>query len=291
MKENNELAAAPLLGVPAHTPRLPNGLVLPTDRLVVMGILNVTPDSFSDGGLYNTPTAAIDHAHRLIEAGADLIDIGGESTRPYSQRIDDAEEWARIGAIVTTLASEGLVLSVDTMHARTALRAADSGAAIINDISGGCFDPLMNAAVASTGCAYVVQQWRAFPGADDEDFEYGDVVIDVLGELKSQVGAALDAGVDPQAIIVDPGLGFSKLPAHSWELVGSMGRLRTLGYSVLIGASRKRFLAEAPAGDREAAARHTTRAARRQGLWAVRAHEVAYPGGLVRATGDGKDLV
>lgn len=268
--------------VPA--PRLPDGFSLPTGRLLVMGILNVTPDSFSDGGRFADPAAALAHAEEMVEAGADLVDVGGESTRPGSARLTGEQEWARIGGIVGALARRGVVVSVDTVHAGTARRAADAGAAIVNDVSGGRHDPAMNAAVAASGCALVVQHWRGFPGAADEDFRYGpDLVGDLMAETGRQVRAALDAGVDSSRIIVDPGLGFSLRAEQSWEVVSSLGRLRDLGYPVLIGASRKRFLEGACGGDRDAATAAVTRRAQEAGMWAVRVHDVAPNARLVRA--------
>jgi len=265
-------------------PALPAGVTLPTDRMLVMGILNVTPDSFSDGGRWADPGAALAHAEQMVADGADLVDVGGESTRPHSHRLSGEQEWERIGTVVGALAGRaGLPVSVDTLHADTARRAADAGAAIINDVSGGCFDPRMARAVAATECAYVVQHWRGFPGDPHEDFDYGaDVVGTLLAELDRQVGAVLDAGVPPGRILVDPGLGFSVRSEQSWEIVDSLGRLRDLGYPVLIGASRKRFLGDACGGDRDAATLAVSRRARDAGMWAVRVHDVAPHVRLVR---------
>lgn len=272
-------------------PRLPHGLTLPTGRTLVMGILNVTPDSFSDGGRWSDPGRALDHAREMLERGADLVDVGGESTGPGSVRVDEDEEWRRIGPVVTALAARGVVVSVDTMHAATARRSSAVGAAIINDVSGGRADAAMAGTVAGSGCAFVVQHWRALPGTPEEDFSYGDVVGDVLAETSAQVKDALAAGVDPRAVVVDPGLGFSLSPEQSWEVVGGMGRLRALGYPVLIGASRKRFLEGARGGDREAAALDVTRRAVSAGMWAVRVHDVAPHARLVREGDKGREPV
>ncbi len=266
------------------TPALLPGLTLPTHRMLVMGILNVTPDSFSDGGRWVDPGAGLAHAEQMVADGADLVDVGGESTRPHSDRLSSEQEWERIGDIVVTLAGRaGLAVSVDTLHADTARRAADAGAALINDVSGGCADPGMARAVAATDCAYVVQHWRSFPGDQHENFDYGaDVVGTLVAELDRQVGAVLDAGVPPDRIVVDPGLGFSLRSEQSWEIVNSLGRLHDLGYPVLIGASRKRFLAGVCGGDRDAATLAVSRRARDAGMWAVRVHDVAPNARLVR---------
>ncbi|QPK82158.1 dihydropteroate synthase [Schaalia sp. ZJ405] len=238
-----------------------------------MGILNVTPDSFSDGGRWNAPELALAHAEDLLAQGAHIIDVGGESTRPGSQRITEDEEWQRIGRVVETLASRGVVVSVDTIHALTARRAADAGAAIINDVSGGLWDPQMNAVIAQTGAAYVIQHFRALPGPN-ESHDYGnDTVTTVLRELHAQVEAARESGVRPGQIIVDPGLGFSKTSEQSWELVDSFGTLRGLGYPVLIGASRKRFVASTGRDPDAVTAEISARCAR-EGIWAVRVHDV-----------------
>lgn len=273
------------------TPALPDGIHLPVGRTLVMGILNVTPDSFSDGGRWADPGAALAHGMRLLDEGADLVDVGGESTRPHSARIDPEEEWRRIATVVEGLARHGAVVSVDTLHAATARRAGDAGAAIINDVSGGRVDPGMSRAVAATGCAFVVQHWRQFPGSPGEDFTYGDVVGDILSETSAQIRDARDAGVDPSRIILDPGLGFSLTPAQSWEVVDGMGRLPALGYPVVVGASRKRFLATGPGRgqDRDLVTARITRVAVVAGAWCVRVHEVAPSAAIVRARPTGKE--
>lgn len=261
-------------GAGPGAPRLPGDLALPSGRTLVMGILNVTPDSFSDGGLWDTPQAALDHARAMVAEGADLIDVGGESTRPHSERIGPEREWRRIGAVVRALAEEGVVVSVDTLHAATARRAAEAGAAIVNDVSGGLFDPDMIPAVAASPCAFICQHWRGFPGSEREDFRYRDVVGDVLAETGRQIEAAVEGGIDSDRIVFDPGLGFSLRPAQSWELVRNVGKLVRGGYPVLVGASRKRFLALAPEQDKDAATVAITRHCARAGVWAVRVHAV-----------------
>lgn len=255
------------------TPLLPAGFELPTGRTLVMGILNVTPDSFSDGGRWSSVDAALAHAEEMLAQGADLVDIGGESTRPRSTRISADEEWGRIGRVLAELASRGVVCSVDTLHASTARRAADAGAAIINDVSGGRWDAQMNRTVAATGCAYVIQHFRALPGPG-EDFDYGDdLIATMLARLAEQVRDALDAGVEPSRIIVDPGLGFSLDDAQGLYVSENLGELRALGYPVLVGASRKRFLV-ALGGDRDERTAEVTERAARARMWAVRVHEI-----------------
>ena len=274
------MSMLPLPPAPASSPvpappALPGGLALPTGRAAIMGILNVTPDSFSDGGRYADVTSALAHARAMIAAGADLIDVGGESTRPNSTRITPEEEWERIGAVVSALAGDGIIVSVDTLHASTARAAADAGAAIINDVSGGRWDPDMNAAVAASGCAYVVQHYRALPGMPGEHFDYGEDLVGTLIErLNTQVRDALDAGVTADKIVIDPGLGFSLTNDQCWQILSELPRLASCGYPVLIGASRKRFV-KALGGDVDtnsaAIAAHSVRA----GAWAVRVHDVA----------------
>ena len=270
----------------AQPPRLPEGVDLPRDRMLVMGILNVTPDSFSDGGRFLDPGAALDHAQEMLDEGADLVDLGGESTRPNSTtRISEDEEWERIGSIIQRLAASGVVVSVDTLHAITARRAADAGAAIINDVSGGRWDPQMNAAVAQTSCAYVIQHYRALPGMPEESFDYGDqpIAVALRERVASQVRDALEAGVEPERIIVDPGLGFSLNNEQCWSLVASLPIFAELGYPVLIGASRKRFLGQSPLSDRDEATLDISRRALSDGIWAVRVHAISQQAKLVRA--------
>ena len=274
------MSTLPLPPAPASSPvpvppALPGGLALPTGRAAIMGILNVTPDSFSDGGRYADVTSALAHARAMIAAGADLIDVGGESTRPNSTRITPEEEWERIGAVVSALAGDGIVVSVDTLHASTARAAADAGAAIINDVSGGRWDPDMNAAVAASGCAYVVQHYRALPGMPGEHFDYGEDLVGTLIErLNTQVRDALDAGVTADKIVIDPGLGFSLTVDQCWQILAELPRLTTYGYPVLIGASRKRFV-KALGGNIDTDSAAIAAHAVKSGAWAVRVHDVA----------------
>ena len=274
------MSALPLPAAPASSPvppppALPGGLSLPSGRTAIMGILNVTPDSFSDGGRYTDVAAALRHAREMVAAGADIIDVGGESTRPNSTRISADEEWARICTIVESLATDGVIVSVDTLHASTAREAARAGAAIINDVSGGRWDPRMNETVAASGCAYVVQHYRALPGMPGESFDYGDDLVGTLVErLSSQVGAARDAGVTADKIVIDPGLGFSLMADQCWQVLAELPRLTTYGYPVLIGASRKRFV-KALGGNIDTDSAAIAAHAVRSGAWAVRVHDVA----------------
>ena len=250
------------------------------ERTLVMGILNVTPDSFSDGGRYAHVDDALAHAHEMVDQGADIVDVGGESTRPGSTRIGPDEEWARIGDVVRELAGGGIVVSVDTLHAVTARRAAAAGATIINDVSGGVWDPGMSASVASTGCRFVVQHYRALPGMPGESFDYGqDVVGAILERLGRQIDAAIGAGIAPERL---PGLGFSVTNEQCVLIVESLPRLTALGYPVLIGASRKRFI-KAMGGDADEQTARISSACARQGVWAVRVHDVARNARAVRS--------
>ena len=270
----------PLPVAPASSPvvpslNLPGSLTLPNGRAAIMGILNVTPDSFSDGGRYLDTGAALAHARAMVGAGADLIDVGGESTRPNSTRISAQQEWERIGAVVAALASEGIIVSVDTLHASTARAAAEAGAAIVNDVSGGRWDPQMNETVAASGCAYVVQHYWALPGMPGESFDYGDDLVGtIIDRISSQVNAARDAGVAPDKIVVDPGLGFSLTNDQCWQILEELPRLTSCGYPVLIGASRKRFV-KALGGDVDTDSAAIAAYAVRAGAWAVRVHDVA----------------
>lgn len=255
---------------------------LPTDRCLVMGVVNVTPDSFSDGGQWFDPEAAIRHGHELLQSGADIVDIGGESTRPGADRIDPAEEQRRILPVVSELAAAGAVVSVDTMNAVTAELALARGAAMINDVSGGRADPQMAALAADAGCPFVVMHWRAHADQMQKLTQYDDVVADVLEEITAQVDAVVAAGVQPAQIIIDPGLGFSKTASQNWEILAHLDSFVSLGRPVLVAASRKRFLGELLAEDgelRDAAGRdHATAAitgwSAHIGAWAVRVHEV-----------------
>ncbi|MFI1509286.1 dihydropteroate synthase [Streptomyces sp. NPDC020597] len=258
------------------------------DRCAVMGVVNVTPDSFSDGGRWFDTTAAVKHGLHLVAEGADLVDVGGESTRPGATRVDEAEELRRVVPVVRGLASEGVVVSVDTMRASVAARALAAGAALVNDVSGGLADPAMIPAVADAGAPFVVMHWRGFLEGGNVRGVYADVVAEVVDELHARVDAVLAGGVSPDRIVVDPGLGFSKEADHDLTLLAHLDRLRSLGHPLLVAASRKRFLgrvlagpegAPPPARERDAATAAVSALAAQAGAWAVRVHEV-------RATAD-----
>ncbi|GAA4915825.1 dihydropteroate synthase [Stackebrandtia albiflava] len=247
-----------------------------------MGILNVTPDSFSDGGRYLDVSAAVAHGLRLRDDGADIVDVGGESTRPGAQRVDADTEAARVGDVVAALAADGVPVSVDTTRASVARVALDRGAVLVNDVSGGLADPGMLPLAAESGCRIVLMHWRAHSATMQHHAEYGDVVAEVSAELSGRVAAARDAGVADDRIVLDPGLGFSKLPAHNWELSARLPELRDLGFPILFGASRKSYLgallaegdAPRPPDARDAATLATSVLAFDAGAWAVRVHDV-----------------
>jgi dihydropteroate synthase len=255
---------------------------LPTDRTLVMGILNVTPDSFSDGGHYVTADKAIAQGLKMHYAGADIIDVGGESTRPDSARVSPDEEQRRILPVVETLVKAGALVSVDTMNASTAAKALDAGAAIINDVSGSGFDPDMPALVAERKVPYVLMHSRGDVKSNDPLATYDDVVEQVISELTEVRDKFYAAGVQPEQIIIDPGLGFSKNGEHNWALLRALERFQLLGHKVLVGTSRKRFLGTlltsagkaAPPAERDAATIATTALAAASGTWCVRVHDV-----------------
>ncbi|MFF2384912.1 dihydropteroate synthase [Streptomyces sp. NPDC058108] len=265
---------------------------LPTwDRCAVMGVVNVTPDSFSDGGRWFDTTAAVKHGLHLVTEGADLVDVGGESTRPGASRVDEAEELKRVVPVVRGLASEGVTVSVDTMRASVAEQALAAGAALVNDVSGGLADPAMISAVAAAGAPFVVMHWRGFLEGGNVRGTYADVVSEVVDELYARVEAVLAGGVRPDRIVVDPGLGFSKDSAHDLALLAHLDRLAGLGRPLLVAASRKRFLghvlagpegAPPPARERDAATAAVSALAAHQGAWAVRVHEVRATADAVR---------
>ena len=269
---------------------LPTALRVP-GRCLVMGIVNVTPDSFSDGGRWADPAAAVTRGRELMSAGADLIDVGGESTRPGAQRIDSATELDRVLPVVTELVAAGIPVSIDTMRASTAVAAVTAGACLVNDVSGGLADPEMLAAVAQTPAGYIAMHWRAHSDQMDRWANYSDdVVADVSAELADRVASAQAAGISADRIAIDPGLGFAKEPAHNWALLRGLSRLRELGYPVLVGASRKRFLGELladgaqqrPMAQRDAATDAISALAAAEGAWAVRVHDVRGSADAVR---------
>ncbi|MEU8182861.1 dihydropteroate synthase [Micromonospora sp. NPDC049044] len=250
---------------------------------VVMGVLNVTPDSFSDGGRYADLDSAVGHGVRLRDAGAHLIDIGGESTRPGAERIDAATEVARVLPVIRELTAAGVSVSIDTSRARVAEAALSAGAAVVNDVSGGLADPDMARVVRDARCPWVLMHWRGHSRAMRDLASYGDVVADVRAELAQRIDAALAAGVAADRLIVDPGLGFAKTAAHNWELSARLPELLDLGCPLLFGASRKSYLGgllaapdgtPRPTAQREAATVATSVLAVAAGAWGVRVHDV-----------------
>ncbi|MEV5356787.1 dihydropteroate synthase [Streptomyces sp. NPDC052693] len=261
------------------------------DRCAVMGVVNVTPDSFSDGGLFFDTTAAVKHGLDLVTEGADLVDVGGESTRPGATRVDEAEELRRVIPVVRGLASEGVTVSVDTMRASVAERALAAGAVLVNDVSGGLADPRMIPAVADAGAPFVVMHWRGFLQGGNVRGVYADVVTEVVDELHARVEAVLAGGIAPDRVVVDPGLGFSKDAEHDLALLAGLDRVLSLGHPLLVAASRKRFLGRVlagpdapppPARERDAATAAVSALAAHAGAWAVRVHEVHATADAVR---------
>lgn len=247
-------------------------------RTLVMGIVNTTPDSFSDGGAYLDPQAAIAHGCLLLEQGADIVDVGGESTRPGALRVSLDDELARVLPVIRALAAAGAVVSVDTMRAPVANAAVDAGAVIVNDVSGGLGDPAMLHAVAERGVGYIAMHWRGQSDRMQNLAVYADVVAEVRAELAARRDAALAAGIAGENLVLDPGLGFAKTAAHNWTLLAHLDALQSLGQPLLVGASRKRFLGELmtgrPPGERDDATVALTTLLARQGVWAVRTHSV-----------------
>ena len=242
--------------------------------MLVMGILNLTPDSFADGGRHNSFEAGVARGLEMVAEGVDIIDIGGESTRPGADRTSAEEEQARVLPVITELAKHGVKISIDTMRADTAEKAVQAGAAIINDVSGGLSDPAMFATVKKLGVPYILMHWRGESKDMNSRAIYTDVVNDVISEINSQVDAALDAGINKSQIIIDPGLGFAKDAEHNWEILRNLKAFTSKGYPVLIGASRKRFLGGDNPDEREAATIELTKTLVPQGIWGVRVHSV-----------------
>jgi dihydropteroate synthase len=247
-----------------------------------MGIVNVTPDSFSDGGRYLQVDSAVRHGLRLLNQGADIVDVGGESTRPGAERVSTREELARVIPVVRELVAAGAVVSIDTMRSSVAEAAVGEGAALVNDVSGGLADPAMASCVANLRVPYVAAHWRAHSATMHSYARYHDVAVDVVGELRARVDDLVAHGVEPDCIIVDPGLGFAKTAEQSWRLLSRLEVLRELGRPVLVGASRKSFLGrlgqpdDGPdAASRDAATAAVTAIAAACGTFAVRVHDVA----------------
>ncbi len=254
---------------------LDEGRVVPgsrATRCLVMGVVNVTPDSFSDGGRFFDTDAAVAHGRQLLADGADLLDVGGESTRPGAVRVDKDEELRRVIPVIRELAADGVRVSVDTMRSEVAEKAVRAGAAIINDVSAGQADPDMACVAADLGASYVAMHWRGHAAVMEGLASYDDVVAQVRDELSQRVDHLLGAGIRPDRLILDPGLGFAKRPHHNWHLLRHLGVLAELGFPLLVGASRKRFLAQV--ADREDATVAVSALAAAAGVWAVRVHQV-----------------
>ena len=261
-----------------------------------MGVVNVTPDSFSDGGEWFGPDAAIAHGLELAAQGADIVDVGEESTRPGAQRVPADEELRRVGPVITGLAQAGIPVSVDTMRAEVAEFALQAGARLVNDVSGGLADPQMPRLVAAARVPYVVMHWRGHSRDMDRRAVYADVVSDVCRELRQRVDVVISEGVDPALIVLDPGLGFGKLPEHNWALLTTLDRISSLdatgaAFPVLIGASRKRFLGRLlatgdgtvrPFSGCDDATVAVTALAAAGGAWCARVHQVTGNADAVR---------
>jgi dihydropteroate synthase len=272
----------------------------PADRCLVMGVVNVTPDSFSDGGQWFGARAAVEHGLELVAQGADIVDVGGESTRPGAQRVPVDEELRRVKPVITELVKAGVAVSVDTMRAQVAEWALGAGVSLVNDVSGGLADPYMSRLVAKAGIPYVVVHWRAHSHDMYSRASYADVVREVHDELAQRIDAVTAEGVDPSLIVLDPGLGFSKNPAargpeaHNWQLLAGLPELATIGgrdFPVLVGASRKRYLSRLfdvdgaeprPFLENDAATAAITALAAAVGAWCVRVHQVPANADAVR---------
>lgn len=251
-------------------------------RTLVMGIVNVTPDSFSDGGQFFDTESAVAHGLALVDEGADIVDVGGESTRPGSVRVDLDTELARVLPVVTALSDAGVPVSIDTTRAEVATAAVGAGAVLVNDVSGGLADPDMLAAVADCGAAYLAMHWRGHAVDMQSRASYTDVVAEVTAELDQRVTAARAAGIASSHLVIDPGLGFAKTAEHNWELLRHLDALSALGLPILLGTSRKRFLGELlsdehgprPVQERDDATTALTALMAATGVWGVRTHTV-----------------
>jgi dihydropteroate synthase len=261
---------------------------------VIVGVVNVTPDSFSDGGLYLDPDAAVAHGLEMVAEGADLVDIGGESTRPGAQRIDADTEARRVLPVITALSAAGVACSIDTTRAPIAAAALSAGARVVNDVSGGLADPDLLSVVADARCPVILMHWRGHSDRMDQLAVYDDVVADVRAELLARVDAAVAAGIEPSALVIDPGLGFAKTPAHNWDLLRHIDSLVEIGFPVLVGASRKRFLgtlladgeSPRPPDGREAATAAISALMAAAGVWGVRVHRVTDSADAVRVAAE-----
>jgi dihydropteroate synthase len=253
-------------------------------RCVVMGVLNVTPDSFSDGGCFADAASAIAHGLEMHAAGADYVDVGGESTRPGADRVDADEECRRVVPVIRELTAAGVRTSVDTTRAEVAEASISAGAALVNDVSGGLADKNMAELVAESGIPWVLMHWRGHSREMYAAARYGDVVTEVGAELTARVEDVVAVGVAPEQLVLDPGLGFAKRAEHNWALLAGLHRIVGLGLPVLVGASRKTFLGKLlaapdgtvrPADERDAATLATTVLAAQAGVWGVRVHDAA----------------
>jgi dihydropteroate synthase len=251
----------------------------------IMGILNVTPDSFADGGKHDTWEKAVAHGLEMIAEGVDIIDVGGESTRPGADRVTALEEQRRVIPVIEKLSQTGIPISIDTMNAQTAELAITAGASIVNDVSGGLADGLMHEVVAEMGCPYILMHWRGHSKDMNSQAIYGDVVKDVIAELNIQIDAALRSGIAKNNLIIDPGLGFAKDAAQNWEILNRIDEITDLGFPVLIGGSRKRFLGGETPDEREVATIALTQTLLAKNIWAVRVHSVSPHKKLVLANG------
>jgi dihydropteroate synthase len=242
--------------------------------MLVMGILNVTPDSFADGGRHHDFDAAVKRGLEMIAEGVDIIDVGGESTRPGADRVSQEEEIARTIPVITELAKHGATISIDTMRASTARAAVKAGAAMINDVSGGLADDAMLQTAAELKVPYIAMHWRGQSKDMNSKAVYGDVINEVIAELNERIDAALDAGIHKDKLIIDPGIGFAKDAEHNWAIIDAIDRFVAMGYPVLVGASRKRFLGGDSPDQREQATIELTKRLGTTGVWAVRVHSV-----------------
>jgi dihydropteroate synthase len=257
-------------------------------RTRVMGVVNVSPDSFAGG--FTDAHEAVRHGLRLLEAGADLLDVGGESTRPGAERVPAAEELRRVLPVVRGLAAVGAVVSVDTTRASVARAALEAGAQLVNDVSGGLADPEMLPVVAAVEVPYVAMHWRGHSADMQSRASYVDVVADVRAELGARRDAAAAAGIDLQRLLLDPGLGFAKTAEHNWSLLRALPALVELGQPLLVGASRKSFLGALlaageqprPPDERDAATAAVTVLAAQAGAWGVRVHDAGPSADAVR---------
>ncbi|MBU6347621.1 MAG: dihydropteroate synthase [Actinomycetales bacterium] len=263
-----------------HPAGLPERINL-INRTLVIGVLNVTPDSFSDGGNQADTQSAVAHGLALAKSGADIIDVGGESTRPGAERVSITEELDRVIPVVQGLVSAGQVVSVDTMRAEVAAEAVAAGAMLINDVSAGKADPKMFSILAEVQVPYIMMHWRGHSTEMMTQTNYKDLVAEVTTELMDQVNQAVAAGISPSRIVLDPGIGFAKKPEHNWPLLAKINQFQELGYPVLVGASRKRFIGELLAvggvprdvDNREYATAAVTTLMAQQNIWAVRVHD------------------